>query len=103
MNTNVLLLGSGGREHAIAWKLAQSPDLGTLTSAPGNPGMAEYGDTIETLDIDHAGAVVAAAQELRADLVVVGPEAPLAAGVADALRDEGVPVASSCATPPRRP
>ncbi len=92
MSTNVLLLGSGGREHAIAWKLAQSPDLGTLTSAPRNPGMAEYGDTIGTLDIDHARAVVAAAHELRADLVVVGPEAPLAAGVADALRDEGVPV-----------
>ena len=92
MTTNVLLLGSGGREHAIAWKLAQSPDLGTLTSAPGNPGMAEYGDTVEGLDIDHAGAVVATAHELRADLVVVGPEAPLAAGVADALRDEGVPV-----------
>ena len=92
MALNVLLLGSGGREHAIAWKLAQSPNLGTLTSAPGNPGMAEYGDTLGALDIDHPGAVVAAAQQLRADLVVVGPEAPLAHGVADALAAEGIPV-----------
>ena len=92
MSTNVLLLGSGGREHAIAWKLAQSPALGTLTSAPGNPGMAEYGETIEGLDIDDPLAVVAAAAERRADLVVVGPEAPLARGVADALTAEGVPV-----------
>ena len=92
MTTNVLLLGSGGREHAIAWKLAQSPALGTLTSAPGNPGMAEYGDTIEGLNIDDPLAVVAAAAERRADLVVVGPEAPLARGVADALSAEGVPV-----------
>ena len=92
MTTNVLLLGSGGREHAIAWKLAQSPALGTLTSAPGNPGMAEYGDTIEGLNIDDPLAVVAAAAERRADLVVVGPEAPLARGVADALTAEGVPV-----------
>ena len=92
MALNVLLLGSGGREHAIAWKLAQSPNLGTLTSAPGNPGMAEHGDTLDTLDIDHPGAVVAAAQQLRADLVVVGPEAPLAHGVADALAAEGIPV-----------
>ena len=92
MALNVLLLGSGGREHAIAWKLAQSPNLGALTSAPGNPGMAEYGETLDALDIDHHGAVVAAAQQLRADLVVIGPEAPLAAGVADALAAEGVPV-----------
>ncbi len=92
MTTNVLLLGSGGREHAIAWKLGQSPGLGTLTSAPGNPGMAEYGDTLEGLDIDDPLAVVATAAERRADLVVVGPEAPLASGVADALTAEGVPV-----------
>lgn len=92
MALNVLLLGSGGREHAIAWKLAQSPGLGTLTSAPGNPGMAEYGDMLEGLDIDDPLAVVAAAAERRADLVVVGPEAPLAHGVADALTAEGVPV-----------
>ncbi|MCY3657146.1 MAG: phosphoribosylamine--glycine ligase [Chloroflexi bacterium] len=92
MSTNVLLLGSGGREHAIAWKLAQSPDLGALTSAPGNAGTAQYGDNLDALDIDSPRAVVEAATNLGADLVVVGPEAPLAHGVADALTAEGVPV-----------
>ena len=92
MSTNVLLLGSGGREHAIAWKLAQSPNLGALTSAPGNAGTAQYGEHLDTLDIDNPRAVVEAAASVRADLVVVGPEAPLARGVADALTAEGVPV-----------
>ncbi|MYE32451.1 MAG: phosphoribosylamine--glycine ligase [Chloroflexi bacterium] len=92
MSTNVLLLGSGGREHAIAWKLAQSPDLGTLTSAPGNAGTSRYGENLDALDIDSPLAVVETATSLRADLVVVGPEAPLAHGVADALTAEGVPV-----------
>ena len=92
MTTNVLLLGGGGREHAIAWKLAQSPNLGALTSGPGNAGTAAYGDNLATLDAEDPAAVVATATRLRADLVVVGPEAPLAAGVADALRAEGVPV-----------
>ncbi len=92
MSTNVLLLGGGGREHAIAWKLAQSPRLGSLSSAPGNAGTAQYGENLAGLDENDGGAVVEAAARLRADLVVVGPEAPLAAGVADALRAEGVPV-----------
>ena len=92
MSTNVLLLGSGGREHAIAWKLAQSPDLGALTTAPGNAGTAQYGENLDALDIDSPSAVLEAAARVRADLVVVGPEAPLAHGVADALTAEGVPV-----------
>ena len=92
MAVNVLLLGSGGREHVIAWKLAQSPDLGTLTSAPGNAGTAQYGENLDGLDIDSPSAVVETAASVRADLVVVGPEAPLAHGVADALTAEGVPV-----------
>ena len=92
MSTNVLLLGGGGREHAIAWKLAQSPRLGSLTSAPGNAGTATYGENLADLDENDGGAVVEAAARLRADLVIVGPEAPLAAGVTDALRAEGVPV-----------
>ena len=91
MTTNVLLLGGGGREHAMAWALARSPGLGALVSAPGNPGTAEYGETL-ALDIEDGDAVVEAAGRVRADLVVVGPEAPLAAGVADALAAEGVPV-----------
>ncbi len=91
MSTNVLLLGGGGREHAIAWKLAQSPRLGSLTSAPGNAGTATYGENLPDLDENDGAAIVTAAERLRADLVIVGPEAPLAAGVTDALRAEGVP------------
>ena len=92
MSTNVLLLGGGGREHAIAWKLAQSPRLGSLSSAPGNAGTAQYGENLAGLDENDGAAVVAAAARLRADLVIGGPEAPHAGGVADARRAEGVPV-----------
>ena len=92
MALNVLLLGGGGREHALAWKLAQSPRLGALAVAPGNAGTAGYGENLEDLDAEDPRAVAEAAARLRADLVVVGPEAPLAAGVADALRAAGVPV-----------
>lgn len=81
----VLLLGSGGREHAIAWKLAQSPDLGFLMSAPGNPGLAEFGPVATGYDINNPAAVTALAVDNQIDLVVVGPEAPLAAGVVDSL------------------
>lgn len=88
----VLLLGSGGREHAIGWKLSQSPLLDELISCPGNPGLSELGTTIDDVDICDSGAVVDLASTLAVDLVVVGPEAPLAAGVADALRATGVPV-----------
>ena len=88
---NVLLLGSGAREHALAWKLSSSPALGALTCAPGNDGIAaEY--ACRAVDAASPEAVVALAQALRADLVVVGPEAPLVAGVADALAAAGVPV-----------
>ena len=85
----VLLLGGGGREHAVGWKLAQSPLLTELTSAPGNPGLAELGPTVD-LDPDDAGAVLDQAR--RADLVVIGPESPLEAGVTDSLRAAGIPV-----------
>ncbi len=87
----VLLLGGGGREHAMAWKLAQSPRLGALWTAPGNAGTAQYGPNLplRTSDPD---AVLALAEELRAELVIVGPEDPLAAGVADRLAAAGVPV-----------
>ncbi|MDB5034573.1 MAG: phosphoribosylamine--glycine ligase [Chlorobi bacterium] len=84
----ILLLGSGAREHAIAWKLAQSPLLGRLVCAPGNPGIARLAE-LRSADIESPEDVVALARELAADLVVVGPEAPLAAGVSDALRDAG--------------
>ena len=88
---HVLLLGSGGREHAIGWKLAQSERVETLTSLPGNPGLATLGPVIEGVDATDAGAVAAMAQQLGFDLVVIGPEAPMAAGVSDALTAAGIP------------
>jgi phosphoribosylamine--glycine ligase len=81
----VLLLGGGGREHAIGWKLAQSPDLRGLVSAPGNPGLAELGAVVPDIDITDPAAVTDLAVANGVDLVVVGPEAPLAAGVVDDL------------------
>jgi len=88
---NVLLIGSGGREHAIAWKLAQSPRLDTLYAAPGNPGIAAHATILPLDAADHA-AVVAFARDNAIGLVVIGPEAPLVAGLGDALRAAGVPV-----------
>ncbi len=85
----VLLLGSGGREHALAWKLAQSPRLSELLCGPGNPGTARLGRNVP-LKADSPDAVAALARQERVDLVVVGPEAPLVAGVADALAAEGI-------------
>jgi phosphoribosylamine--glycine ligase len=89
---NILLLGSGGREHALARKLAQSALCRHLRIAPGNPGMAAHGTLVPGLDITDGAAVVAFARSEAIGLVVVGPEAPLAAGVADALRAAQVPV-----------
>jgi len=87
---NVLLLGSGGREHALAWKLAQSPSLTTLYAAPGNPGIAEDA-TCVTLDAGDHGAVVDFCREHDIGLVVIGPEAPLVDGLADSLRAADIP------------
>ncbi|RPH59835.1 MAG: phosphoribosylamine--glycine ligase, partial [Chloroflexi bacterium] len=85
---NVLIIGSGGRENAIAWKLAQSPRLAKLYIAPGNPGTAALGENVHLKVDDHA-AITAFCREAGVDLVVVGPEAPLAAGLADHLvKDE---------------
>jgi phosphoribosylamine--glycine ligase len=88
---NVLLLGSGGREHALAWKLAQSPSLGTLYAAPGNPGIAQYAELV-ALDMGNHGAVVEYCRANAIGLVVVGPEQPLVEGMADSLRAAGFPV-----------
>lgn len=85
----VLLLGGGGREHALGWKLSQSPLLTELISAPGNPGLAELGPLVEVNPSD-PDAVAAFAEREEIDLVVVGPEAPLAAGVVDALDARGI-------------
>ncbi|AGH49530.1 phosphoribosylamine--glycine ligase [Sphingomonas sp. MM-1] len=85
----VLLLGSGGREHALAWKLAQSPKLTKLYAAPGNPGIAEHAELVP-IDPAHPHAVLAFARDMDIGLVVIGPEAPLVAGVGDLLRENGV-------------
>ena len=79
---NVLLVGGGGREHALAWKLAQSPHLTRLVAAPGNPGIAAHAECVALSVDDHDGLVRLAEKE-RPDLVVIGPDAPLVAGLAD--------------------
>ncbi len=88
---NVLLIGSGGREHAIAWKVAQSPRLSKLYIAQGNPGTAVLGESV-ALNADNHPAIVRFCREKQVDLVIVGPEAPLAAGLADSLGDLGIKV-----------
>ncbi|QJP15345.1 phosphoribosylamine--glycine ligase [Starkeya sp. ORNL1] len=88
----VLLLGSGGREHALAWKLAQSPRLTTLFALPGNPGIARYARCLEGIPLTDHDAIVTVCGAEDIDLVVVGPEAPLVDGIADRLTAEGIPV-----------
>jgi phosphoribosylamine--glycine ligase len=85
----VLLVGSGGREHALAWGLARSPSLGELHAAPGNPGIAALAECHDVAVGDLAG-LTALADRVRADLVVIGPEAPLVAGLADRLAAAGI-------------
>ncbi|HET7816259.1 MAG TPA: phosphoribosylamine--glycine ligase [Sphingomicrobium sp.] len=88
---NILLLGSGGREDALAWRLRQSPSCGELVAAPGNPGIARWAECA-AIDPCDPSAVVALARERAIDLVVVGPEAPLVTGVSDGLREAGFAV-----------
>jgi phosphoribosylamine--glycine ligase len=88
---NILLLGGGGREHALAWKLAQSPLCARLYAAPGNPGIAQHARLVDLDLTDHAAVDRFCAAE-GIGLVVVGPEQPLVDGIADYLRDAGVPV-----------
>jgi len=89
--TDVLLVGGGGREHALAWKLAQSPGLGRMIAAPGNPGIAAHARCVPVKDTAIDDLVALALQE-RPDLVVVGPEVPLALGLADRMRAAGFAV-----------
>ncbi|WP_026756189.1 phosphoribosylamine--glycine ligase [Sediminimonas qiaohouensis] len=86
---NILILGGGGREHALAWAVMQNPKCDKLIVAPGNAGIAEIADCA-TLDIENGAAVVAFCEENAIEFVIIGPEAPLAAGVADRLRDAGL-------------
>lgn len=88
---NILLIGSGGREHALAWKMAQSPLVDVVHSAPGNPGMHEIGPCFDVAPDDIDGLVKLALQ-LEPDLIVIGPEAPLALGLSDILRARGFDV-----------
>jgi len=88
---NVLVVGGGGREHALCWKLAQSSHLSRLVAAPGNPGIARHAACVAVSVDDHDGMLRLAERE-RTDLVVVGPEVPLVAGLADRLRDKGFTV-----------
>jgi len=88
----VLLIGGGGREHALGWKLARSTRVDELISLPGNPGLAELGPVVEGIATTDIGAIAAMARVQGVDLVVVGPEAPLAAGVVDAVARLGIPV-----------
>ncbi|MDP1547777.1 MAG: phosphoribosylamine--glycine ligase [Anaerolineales bacterium] len=87
---NVLVIGSGGREHAIVWKVSQSPRLTRLYALPGNPGMAELAENIGGISVDDHAAIGAFCKGERIDLVIVGPEAPLAAGLVDSLSAEGI-------------
>jgi phosphoribosylamine--glycine ligase len=87
----VLVVGGGGREHALAWKIAQSPQVERVYGAPGNPGIAQLGECapIDVMDFD---GLCAFAADRQIDLVVVGPEGPLCAGLADAMRARGLAV-----------
>ncbi|MEW5323180.1 phosphoribosylamine--glycine ligase [Geobacillus thermoleovorans] len=88
---NVLVIGRGGREHAIAWKAAQSPLVGKLYAAPGNPGMADVAELVDIDELDME-ALVQFAKQQAIDLTIVGPEAPLAAGIVDRFVAEGLRV-----------
>lgn len=86
---NILILGGGGREHALAWATLQNPKCDKLIVAPGNAGIAQIAECA-SLNIEDGGAVAEFSSENAIDLVIVGPEAPLAAGVADRLREAGI-------------
>src|SRR5438105_15500978 len=86
---NILLIGSGGREHALAWKIAASPLADKLYCAPGNAGIAQEAE-LAALDIADHAAIVAFCKAKKVDFVVVGPEGPLCAGVVDDLEAAGI-------------
>jgi len=88
---NILLIGSGGREHALAWKLKQSPRLTRLFTAPGNSGTAALGVNIPIAASDCAG-LLAFAKEKKIDLTIVGPDDPLALGIVDLFKEAGLRV-----------
>ncbi len=87
---NVLLIGGGGREHALAWKIAQSPLLTKMFAIPGSPGIAEFAECVANISIADNAALVTFARQNAIDLAVIGPEAPLVNGLVDALNDAGI-------------
>lgn len=87
---NVLVIGSGGREHAIVWKVSQSSKLTKLYALPGNPGTAELAENVSGISVDDHAAIALFCKDKQIDLVIVGPEAPLAAGLVDSLSAEGI-------------
>jgi phosphoribosylamine-glycine ligase len=91
MGIDTLVVGSGGREHALAWKLAQSPRVGRLYAAPGNPGLAALGECVP-LKVGQHEELVRFAREKEIGLAVIGPEVPLAEGLGDRLREAGIRV-----------
>lgn len=87
---NVLLIGSGGREHALAWKISQSPLLKKFYAIPGNPGIENFAECVENISVENNSEIVKFAQEKNIDLVVVGPEIPLVNGLVDELEKVGI-------------
>lgn len=85
----ILVVGSGGREHTLLWKLSQSPKVSKLYCAPGNGGTLQYAENVE-IPVDDISALVDFALEKKIDLTVVGPELPLSLGIADAFCDKGL-------------
>jgi phosphoribosylamine--glycine ligase len=85
----ILVIGSGGREHALTWKLRESLNMDEIYCAPGNPGIAQEGECLP-IDVSQPGAILEAAQQIKADLTVMGPEAPLVAGVVDEFERAGL-------------
>src|SRR5262249_57445300 len=100
MTIKILLIGGGGREHALAWKIAQSPLVDTLIAAPGNPGIARHAQCV-AIGVDAHEALVDLARRERVDLVVIGPETPLVAGLADQFAAAGLAVFGT--SPPAPP
>ena len=89
---NILIIGSGGREHAITWKICQSPKAGKVFVLPGNPGTSQIATNVEGVSVDDHVSIVAFCKANHIDLVIVGPEDPLALGLADRLQAAGIRV-----------